>query len=251
MLRRRFHSFRPEKSRRRQIVVTLGPRVANQSVLELHPVKLVRLASLAALAAVPALPAVAQDEDKWTGEGAFNAGFTTGNTETRDAGVALKARHTGGGWTQLGEFAFDYGDTDEVETRNRIFAAGQVDRLFSDQWSGYTRLSYERDQFSGFEDRYFLGVGAAFKAVDLPTTKWTLEGGPGYKIKCEINENKHLAGSLSMAHAGKDTGGSQFFICHKPQPHLDGVHTVFGRTHDMDVVNAIRKDDRILSVTVV
>ncbi|MBL8035242.1 MAG: peptidylprolyl isomerase [Leptospiraceae bacterium] len=76
-------------------------------------------------------------------------------------------------------------------------------------------------------------------------------GGPGYKIKCEINENKHLAGSLSMAHAGKDTGGSQFFICHKPQPHLDGVHTVFGRTHDMDVVNAIRKDDKIISVTVV
>jgi len=83
-------------------------------------------------------------------------------------------------------------------------------------------------------------------AVGMPGT-----GGPGYKIKCEINENKHLAGSLSMAHAGKDTGGSQFFICHKPQPHLDGVHTVFGRTHDMDVVNAIRKDDRILSVTVV
>lgn len=76
-------------------------------------------------------------------------------------------------------------------------------------------------------------------------------GGPGYKINCEINDNKHLAGSLSMAHAGRNTGGSQFFICHKPQPHLDGVHTVFGRTHDMDVVNAIRKDDRILSVTVV
>lgn len=144
--------------------------------------KLVLLASLAALAAVPAFPAMAQDEDKWAGEGAFNAGFTTGNTETRDAGVTLKARHTGSGWTQLGEFAFDYGDTDEIETRNRIFAAGQVDRLFSDQWSGYTRLSYERDQFSGFEDRYFLGVGAAFKAVDLPATKWTLEGGPGYKI---------------------------------------------------------------------
>jgi len=83
-------------------------------------------------------------------------------------------------------------------------------------------------------------------AAGIPGT-----GGPGYKIQCEINANKHLAGSLSMAHAGKDTGGSQFFICHKPAPHLDGVHTVFGRTHDMDVVNAIRKDDKILSVTVV
>lgn len=76
-------------------------------------------------------------------------------------------------------------------------------------------------------------------------------GGPGYTIKCEINPNKHMAGSLSMAHAGKDTGGSQFFICHSPQPHLDGVHTVFGRTQDMSVVNAIRPGDVMTEVTIV
>jgi peptidyl-prolyl cis-trans isomerase B (cyclophilin B) len=75
-------------------------------------------------------------------------------------------------------------------------------------------------------------------------------GGPGYKINCEINPNKHEAGSLSMAHAGKNTGGSQFFICHSPQGHLDGVHTVFGKTTDMSVVNAIKQGDRILSVKV-
>ena len=75
-------------------------------------------------------------------------------------------------------------------------------------------------------------------------------GGPGYKIKCEINSNKHLEGTLSMAHAGKDTGGSQFFICHSPQPHLDGVHTTFGKTEDMDIVNAIRKGDKIISVKI-
>lgn len=75
-------------------------------------------------------------------------------------------------------------------------------------------------------------------------------GGPGYKINCEINPNKHEAGSLSMAHAGRNTGGSQFFICHSPQSHLDGVHTVFGKTSDMDVVNAIRGNDRILSVKI-
>ncbi|MGB6167993.1 MAG: peptidylprolyl isomerase, partial [Geitlerinemataceae cyanobacterium] len=63
--------------------------------------------------------------------------------------------------------------------------------------------------------------------------KGTGTGGPGYQIKCEINPNKHQAGTLSMAHAGKDTGGSQFFICHAPQPHLDGVHTTFGQTKDM------------------
>ncbi|NEO54172.1 MAG: peptidylprolyl isomerase [Okeania sp. SIO3B5] len=75
-------------------------------------------------------------------------------------------------------------------------------------------------------------------------------GGPGYKIKCEINNNKHLAGTLSMAHAGRDTGGSQFFICHAPQSHLDGVHTTFGKTEDMDVVNAIRQGDKIVSVKI-
>ncbi|MEL7226026.1 MAG: peptidylprolyl isomerase [Cyanobacteria bacterium P01_D01_bin.36] len=75
-------------------------------------------------------------------------------------------------------------------------------------------------------------------------------GGPGYKINCEINSNKHQAGSLSMAHAGKNTGGSQFFICHEAQPHLDGIHTVFGKTENMDIVNAIEKGDKIVSVTI-
>ena len=70
-------------------------------------------------------------------------------------------------------------------------------------------------------------------------------GGPGYSIKCEINTNKHLKGSLSMAHAGKDTGGSQFFIVYEPQPHLDGVHTVFGKTENMDIVLKLKNGSRI------
>ena len=76
-------------------------------------------------------------------------------------------------------------------------------------------------------------------------------GGPGYKIKCEINSNKHLKGSLSMAHAGKDTGGSQFFIVYESQPHLDGVHTVFGKTNDMDVVLKLTNGSRIIKASLV
>ena len=76
-------------------------------------------------------------------------------------------------------------------------------------------------------------------------------GGPGYTIDCEINSKKHLPGSLSMAHAGKDTGGSQFFIVYEPQPHLDGVHTVFGHTSNMDVVLALKNGSRIIRATVI
>lgn len=78
-------------------------------------------------------------------------------------------------------------------------------------------------------------------------------GGPGYTIKCETkgNPHKHLRGALSMAHAGKDTGGSQFFICYDSFPHLDGVHTVFGRvTSGMEHVDAIKQGDKMSKVVV-
>lgn len=82
-------------------------------------------------------------------------------------------------------------------------------------------------------------------------------GGPGWKIKCETagNPHKHKVGALSMAHAGKDTGGSQFFICNGSSPsHLDGVHTVFGQCAgeaDIKVVQGIKANDRILKATVI
>lgn len=71
-------------------------------------------------------------------------------------------------------------------------------------------------------------------------------GGPGYTIKCETegNPHRHVAGAVSMAHAGKDTGGSQFFLVHQPQPHLDGVHTVFGQvTEGLDIVRGMKAGD--------
>lgn len=79
-------------------------------------------------------------------------------------------------------------------------------------------------------------------------------GGPGYTIKCETqgNPHKHERGALSMAHAGKDTGGSQFFIVFEPQPHLNGVHTVFGKVVEgMENVDQIKQGDKMKEVTIV
>ncbi len=78
-------------------------------------------------------------------------------------------------------------------------------------------------------------------------------GGPGFSIKCETGGKRqvHKRGSLSMAHAGKDTGGSQFFVCHAPQPHLDRKHTVFGQVIvGVEVVDKIQVGDRLTRVWV-
>jgi cyclophilin family peptidyl-prolyl cis-trans isomerase len=74
-------------------------------------------------------------------------------------------------------------------------------------------------------------------------------GGPGYTIRCEINDLTYRRGSVGMALAGKDTGGSQFFICHRALPHLDGRYTLFGQvTAGMDVVDKLGQDDYIVRV---
>ncbi|WPP48509.1 peptidylprolyl isomerase [Catalinimonas niigatensis] len=85
--------------------------------------------------------------------------------------------------------------------------------------------------------------------------KGTGTGGPGYTIKCELDgENQyHDRGVLSMAHAGRDTGGSQFFICHNREntKHLDRQHTAFGKVVEgLDVIDEIRKGDTIEKIVV-
>lgn len=80
-------------------------------------------------------------------------------------------------------------------------------------------------------------------------------GGPGYSIKCELGGGNqfHDKGVLSMAHAGRDTGGSQFFICHGRQntKHLDRQHTCFGKVYEgLDVIDEIRQGDKIIEVRI-
>ncbi len=81
-------------------------------------------------------------------------------------------------------------------------------------------------------------------------------GGPGYTIKCELDGNNqyHDKGVLSMAHAGRDTGGSQFFICHNREntKHLDGHHTCFGKIYDgLDIIDEIKQGDEIEKIEII
>jgi len=83
----------------------------------------------------------------------------------------------------------------------------------------------------------------------------TGRGGPGYTIDCELDGDKqyHERGALSMAHAGRDTGGSQFFICHNRDntAHLDGNHTVFGKVvENVDLIDQIKQNDEIKKITI-
>jgi cyclophilin family peptidyl-prolyl cis-trans isomerase/HEAT repeat protein len=78
-------------------------------------------------------------------------------------------------------------------------------------------------------------------------------GGPGWEIRDEMNTIPYERGAVGMALSGKDTGGSQWFVCHSPQPHLDGGYTVFGRVNetDMKIVDTLVRGDKILSVKIV
>ena len=101
----------------------------------------------------------------------------------------------------------------------------------------------------------FMAQGGCPHSKDNPAMAGT--GGPGWAIKCETDNGiKHKRGALSMAHAGKDTGGSQFFITFVDTPHLDGVHTVFGGIEEDDiesfkVLDSINQNDEIKSIRVV
>ena len=80
-------------------------------------------------------------------------------------------------------------------------------------------------------------------------------GGPGYTIPCETQggNQRHERGVLSMAHAGRNTGGSQFFICHSRDntAHLDGNHTCFGKVYTgLDVLDSIQQGDKIIEITI-
>ena len=143
-------------------------------------------------------------------------------------------------------------------------AKGTIElELFADEVP-LTVANFEKLANEGFYDGVkfhrvipdFVVQGGDPQSRDLPEGDRRIgTGGPGYKIKCETagNPRKHEEGSLSMAHAGKDTGGSQFFmvLSESNTRHLNGVHTVFGQiVQGLDAMKKIKKDDVMKSVRV-
>jgi peptidyl-prolyl cis-trans isomerase B (cyclophilin B) len=101
-----------------------------------------------------------------------------------------------------------------------------------------------------YNNTIFHRVIAGFMAQGGDPTG-TGTGGPGYKFADEITSHTHVTGTLSMANAGPNTNGSQFFICFAPQPHLDGHYSVFGQLIEgMDVLNQIVQGDQVISITI-
>ncbi len=143
------------------------------------------LIAAAAALAVIAVPAGAQEEEPntgWTGEGSVSAGVTTGNTETTDLGVGVNMTRDTGVWAYGVEALADYGEIDGAESKNRWFLAGNIDRQINDRLFGFGRVSYEQDEFSGYDSRTFVGGGLGYDILVGDKTSWTVRGGPGIKI---------------------------------------------------------------------
>ncbi len=138
---------------------------------------------LAAVAAGGCLSGTAMAEaPEWKGEGSLSAGLNTGNTDTSDLGIGVKMGRKTPLWRMSGELLADYGTKNGTQTKDRLYTAGQVDRVISDRLFGFTRVSHERDDFSAFESRSFAGGGLGWQAFDNDLVKWSLEGGPGIKV---------------------------------------------------------------------
>lgn len=151
---------------------------------------------------------------------------------------------------------FDTGSLDSLKHAVISTEHGDIKLDLFPQDAPQTVLNFASLANSGFYDGLiFHRVIPGFMAQGgCPNGSGT--GGPGYSIRCELenNPNKHKRGALSMAHAGRDTGGSQFFICFVPCPHLDGQHTVFGQINDKNgfsVLDSISQGSIIKNIKVV
>ena len=132
-------------------------------------------------------------------------------------------------------------------------AKGDMEIEFFDSDAPNTVANFHKLAKSGFYDGLTFHRVIPNFVIQGGCPQGTGTGGPGYKIKCETSggNQRHDRGVLSMAHAGKDTGGSQFFICHcrEGTAHLGRMHTCFGKVvKGLEVIDQIKAGDKILAV---
>lgn len=144
----------------------------------------------AAMAQTQAPPPSSSFWSGWTGEGALGAGITTGNTENIDVGIGVKLAKEFDPWKVSLEGGYDFARQtvdintdaeDSVTTVNRWYLGGQAQRNFTDRLYGFGNIRYEEDDFSGFDSRLFVGVGAGYHVFKEKPLTWSLEVAPGYR----------------------------------------------------------------------
>lgn len=157
--------------------------------------------------------------------------------------------------TDKGEIVCELFEDDAPGTVENFIGLATGTKTWTDPKTGEKaegKPLYDGLRFHRVIPDFMVQGGDPFTRYEEMSGRWGT-GGPGFKIKCETGgkKQKHVRGSLSMAHAGPNTGGSQFFICHSPQPHLDRKHTVFGQAvSGLDVIDKIKGGDKIVSVTI-
>lgn len=155
--------------------------------------------------------------------------------------------------TSRGTMVIEMFEDDAPETVKNFVGLATGTKEWTDPKTGQKvkRPYYDGLRFHRVVNDFVIQGGDPLTAHPDMRGRWG-SGGPGYSIRDELTGKKqvHKRGSLSMAHRGPNTGGSQFFICHSPQPHLDRKHTVFGEVVEgLDVIDKIREGDSIVRVT--
>jgi len=169
----------------------------------------------------------------------FNAGHQS-DAKENSVGLFTKA-------PQAGDKDIPEGNHIKIETKHGVILI----ELYPDT-APNTVANFKALAGKGFYDGLtFHRVIAGFMAQG-GDPDGTGTGGPGYKVKAEFNDRKHIRGTVAMARsASPDSAGSQFYICFAPQPHLDGQYTIFGQVVEgMDVVDQIKQGDVMDKVTV-
>jgi cyclophilin family peptidyl-prolyl cis-trans isomerase len=154
--------------------------------------------------------------------------------------------------TDKGEIVAELFDDDAPNTVANFVGLAKGEKEWTDPKTGEKSKKplYDGLRFHRVINDFMIQGGDPLTRYEDMKGRWGT-GGPGFKINCETggNKQKHVRGSLSMAHAGPNTGGSQFFICHSPQAHLDRKHTVFGKVIKGDeVIDKIAGGDRMNKV---